>query len=188
MKKLIAMVCLAATLACVPAEAARKIENLVNLPVPDRVDGSDFTLAEVRALIMQGCTKREWKPETEGDAVVTCAILVRGRHYVKVEIPFSEAAYSILYLDSEEMNYNAAKQTIHRKYNGWVENLRMMIDWQFRDAAELPAGETLVEEPSDAAGDDRYEALLKLGELRDKGLISDEEFEAEKRRLLGNDE
>ncbi|MEO1201097.1 MAG: SHOCT domain-containing protein [Pseudomonadota bacterium] len=188
MKKLLTVTFLVATLVSLSAEAARKIENLVNLPVPDRVDGSKFTLAEVRALIMQGCTKREWKPETESDSVLTCAILVRGRHYVKVEIPFSETAYSILYLDSEEMNYNEAKQTIHRKYNGWVENLRMMIDWQFRDAAELPAGETLVEQPSDAAGDERYEALLKLGELRDKGLISDEEFEAEKRKLLGDGE
>ena len=34
----------------------------------------------------------------------------------------------------------------------------------------------------------RYEALLKLGELRDKGLISDEEFEAEKAKLLSGDE
>ena len=32
------------------------------------------------------------------------------------------------------------------------------------------------------------ENLLKLGELRDKGLISDEEFEAEKQKLLGGGE
>ncbi len=186
MKKTLATTLLAASLAFVPAHAAKKIENLVNLPLPDRIDGSRFTLEEVRALITQGCTKREWKPEFEEDSVITCSILVRGQHYVKVEIPFSEAAYSILYLDSEEMNYNEAKQTIHRKYNGWVKNLRMMIDWQFRDAAELPIDEPVVEEPSGGAGDDRYDALLKLGELRDKGLISDEEFEAEKQRLLGN--
>ena len=186
MKRILATTLLVISIAFAPAEAA-KLENVVNVAIPDRNDGTPFTLDEVRSLIMQGCTKRDWKPETEAESVLTCEILVRGRHYVKVEIPFSEDAYSILYRDSEEMNYNEAKQSIHRKYKGWVNNLQMMIDWQFRDAAELPAGQPVVEKPSKSGGDsDRYEALIKLGELRDKGLISEEEFEAEQQKLLGS--
>lgn len=37
-------------------------------------------------------------------------------------------------------------------------------------------------------GHDRFAELERLGELREKGLLSDEEFAAEKKRLLGGDE
>lgn len=185
MKNLLTTALLVAAIAGSSAEAAR-LENLENLALPERTDGSGFTLDEVQALIMQGCAQRQWTPEFEGDAVITCAILVRGRHYVQVEIPFTETDYSILYRDSEEMDYDAERQRIHRKYNGWVNNLRLMIDRQFLDAAARPSGTPVVEAPAKSADEERYDALLKLGELHEKGLISDEEFEAEKQKLLGD--
>ncbi|MDJ0812436.1 MAG: SHOCT domain-containing protein [Woeseiaceae bacterium] len=183
MKKILIATLLVACFALSPAEAAR-INSLENLVIPERTDGSRFTLEEVQALIMQGCTRRQWTPEYEGDSVITCSILVRGRHFVKVEIPFNELDYSILYRDSDQMDYNEAKQTIHRKYNGWVNNLQAMIARQFQDAVGKPAGTSAIAEPAKSEDAERYEALLKLGELRDKGLISDEEFEAEKQKLL----
>jgi hypothetical protein len=186
MKRVVFLILLIASIAFVRAEAAR-IVNLENLAIPERTDGTGFSLEEVRALIMNGCTRRDWKPDYEGSSVITCSILVRGRHFVKVEIPFSEVDYSIYYLDSDQMEYNPEKQSIHRKYNGWVNNLRLMIDQQFSEAVAKPPG-TIVEEHSSGAADEgRYEALLKLGELRDKGLISEEEFEAEKAKLLGQE-
>ena len=185
MKRVVFLVVLVASIAFVRAEAAR-VENLEGLAIPSRTDGTQFSLEEVRTLIMKGCAEREWKPEYEGESVITCSILVRGRHFVKVEIPFSETGYSILYLDSEEMDYNPNKQTIHRKYNGWVNNLRLMINHQLADATDEPAGSIAIDASEDADAE-RYEALLKLGELRDKGLISDEEFEAEKAKLLSQD-
>lgn len=187
MKNLLIAALLLAGMAVSSAHAAR-LENLENLAVPERTDGSRFTLDEVQALIMQGCAQRLWTPEVEGDSAVTCSILVRGRHYVKVAIPFSEEDYSILYRDSDEMDYDEERQSIHRKYNGWVNNLRLMIDRQLLEAAQKPAGTPVVATPSSNADKERYEALLKLGELRDKGLISDEEFEAEKQKLLGSEE
>jgi Short C-terminal domain len=42
--------------------------------------------------------------------------------------------------------------------------------------------------PAPAAGgmtDDTIEQLKKLGELRDSGVLTDEEFDAQKRKLLG---
>ena len=187
MKRALTATLLVVTIVFSSAEAAR-VENLEGLAVPERTDGTRFTLEEVQALITQGCDRRQWTPETEAETVITCSILVRGRHYVKVEIPFSEMDYSILYRDSAEMDYDEERQRIHRKYNGWVNNLRLMIDRQFLDAAEKPAGTPIVETPADSADTERYEALLKLGELRDKGLISEEEFEAEKQKLLGGGE
>lgn len=183
MKRVVFLILLIASIAFVRAEAAR-IVNLENLAIPERSDGSGFSLEEVRALIMNGCTRRDWKPNYEGGSVITCSILVRSRHFVKVEISFSEVDYSIYYLDSDQMDYNAAKQSIHRKYNGWVNNLRLMIDQQFSEAIAKPPGSIAEELAAGTADQERYEALLKLGELRDKGLISEEEFEAEKAKLL----
>ncbi len=185
MKRVVLLLLLIASIAFVRAEAARII-NLENLVIPERTDGSGFSLEEVRALIMNGCTRRQWKPEYEGGSVITCSILVRGRHFVKVEIPFSQVDYSIFYLDSDQMDYNPQKQSIHRKYNGWVNNLRLMIDQQFSEAVAKPPGSIVEEHALGSQDEARYEALLKLGELRDKGLISDEEFEAEKAKLLGD--
>ena len=45
------------------------------------------------------------------------------------------------------------------------------------------------EQPQSAvgfAGDTRVEALTKLGSLKEQGLLTDAEFEAEKRRILGS--
>ena len=186
MKRVVFLVLLIASIAFVRAEAAR-IVNLENLAIPDRTDGTGFSLDEVRTLIMNGCTKRQWQPEYEGDSVVTCSILVRGRHFVEVEILFSEVDFSIYYRDSDQMDYDPATQEIHRKYNGWVKNLRVMIEQQFSEATAKPPGSIVEERPRGAAEESRYDALLKLGELRDKGLITDEEFEADKAKLLSQD-
>ena len=186
MKRAVFLLLLAASIAFVRAEAARII-NLENLVIPGRTDGSSFSLEEVRALIMNGCVRRQWKPEYEGGSVITCSILVRGRHFVKVEIPFSQVDYSIYYLDSDQMDYNPDKQSIHRKYNGWVKNLQVMIDQQFSEALARPPGSIVEAHAVGSEDEARYEALLKLGELHDKGLISDEEFEAEKAKLLGQE-
>ena len=60
-----------------------------------------------------------------------CSILVRGKHYAEVKIPFSLTNYSILYSDSRVLDYNEKKQRIHRNYNNWVINLNASIQRNF---------------------------------------------------------
>jgi hypothetical protein len=168
----------------VSSTQAAEIKNLENLSIPERPAGGEFSLDQVRALISRGCSKRQWTAFQHGDGSVACSILVRGRHFVKVEIRFSEKQYSILYSDSREMNYNFEEQTIHRNYNRWVANLQLMIDSQFLEPGNL---EALTRQSDDTAPDnslERYEALLKLGELLERGFISEEEYHTEKNRLL----
>lgn len=50
----------------------------------------------------------------------------------------------------------------------------------FRKGTVPPAAET------DHRPGDLYAALLKLGELRDKGILTEEEFDTQKRRLLSS--
>jgi hypothetical protein len=44
-------------------------------------------------------------------------------HQAVVSIPYDTKHYSILYKDSNNLKYNAEKQTIHENYSGWVQRL-----------------------------------------------------------------
>ncbi|NIS91407.1 MAG: hypothetical protein GTN98_15290 [Woeseiaceae bacterium] len=184
MRKLLFNMMIVIAASSATAYADQYINNHENLPVPSRPGGGDFSLQEVQMLISKGCSERRWTPILEREGLITCSIIVRGRHFAKVKIPFTTSAYSILYLESDNLDYDPTRQTIHRNYNKWVINLSQMIVRQFRDAAREEPDDLLASGVSIGKEDDRYEALLKLGDLRDKGVISEEEFQAEKAKLL----
>lgn len=52
------------------------------------------------------------------------------KHQAVVTINYSSNYYSITYKSSKELNYDAAKNTIHKNYNGWVQNLDNAIKIQ----------------------------------------------------------
>jgi hypothetical protein len=61
---------------------------------------------------------------------------------------------------------------------------------EYRDAqiADLQAQQAAAAAPPPAAGgmsDDTINQLKQLGELKDQGILSEDEFEAQKRKLLG---
>lgn len=85
----------------------------------------------MREAIIAGCQDRGWTAAIDDERQIKCSILVRGKHYAEVVIPYSAASYSILYFDSRELDYNEKKQRIHRNYNGWVIKLSQTIDRQF---------------------------------------------------------
>ena len=49
---------------------------------------------------------------------------------------------------------------------------------------EQRAGETQGEAPAPESGTDRVEQIKELAELRDQGILTEEEFAAEKKKLL----
>ncbi len=58
---------------------------------------------------------------------------------------------------------------------------RQASRWQEEQAAAAPAPQPVVAVPAS----DPYEELSKLGALKDQGIISQEEFDAKKKQLLG---
>ena len=113
------------------AWGAKPIHNIVDESVSLMADGSSATLEDVKKAIIAGCKLRGWKAVLDGDAQIKCSILVRGKHYAEVTIPYSESSYSILYSDSRVLDYNEKKQRIHRNYNRWVIKLSRTINQQF---------------------------------------------------------
>lgn len=113
------------------AWAAAPIHNIVDEPVPLRLDATQRTVDEVKEAIVKGCQRKGWRPVLDGEAQIKCSILVRGRHYAEVVIPYSAESYSILYVTSRELDYNEKKQKIHKNYNRWVIGLSAAIQQQF---------------------------------------------------------
>jgi len=111
--------------------AGKPIQNIEDEVVPPKFDGSPRSLEEVRDAIANGCKGKGWRPVMDGETKITCSILVRGKHYAEVSIPFSATNYSILYANSRVLDYDAERQRIHRNYNGWVLNLNGSIQRQF---------------------------------------------------------
>jgi len=51
--------------------------------------------------------------------------------------------------------------------------------------AQQPQQASPAAEPAEAAAEDPYEALAKLGQLHEQGILTDEEFAAAKAKILG---
>lgn len=175
---------LALLLASSPSNAASPIRDLVDLPVPIRPDGSRYSVDEVRAAIIKGSQSRLWTAKIEGETTIRARLNVKNKHYAIVEIPFSESAYSIIYVSSTNLDYNPDRRSIHRNYNKWVLQLSTMINQAFYG---IETDNFSAEFNSDCIGVDLeevFEELLKLDDLRDRGILTQEEFETEKLRLL----
>jgi len=123
------------------ALADKPILNFHDQPVPVNRDGSSPTLEEVKQAIIMGCRLRRWTPVIGSENEIKCSILVRGRHYAEVSIPYSRESYSIVYSDSRVLDYNEKKQRIHRNYNNWVNNLAAAIQRKF-DTIQPQSGMT----------------------------------------------
>ena len=170
------------------ADAAKPIMNMVDVAVPTRSDGSTYTAEEVQAVIIQGCHARGWSAVVDDAGLIRASITVRGRHFAEVEIPYDASAYSINYLSSNNLDYNEKKQRIHRNYNNWVVKLSGTIDKYLRRPVPIPAATKTGQASADQNGrSDIYSEILKLDDLRNRGLLTDEEFEAEKRKLLSKE-
>lgn len=122
-------------LAVAPATSADPILDFTNQPVPTRLDGSKLTVEQARAALMKACATRRWVARVVEPDKLRASILVRGRHYAEVSIPFDGSSYSIIYVTSRELDYDDKKKKIHRNYNKWVSVLNTEIMRQLAQAA-----------------------------------------------------
>lgn len=128
LRLLTVMLCLLVPL---QARAGQPINDLLDVRVPAKLDGSAYSVEEVRRAIIAGTQRRGWTPRLEGGSKIIASILVRSKHYAEVEIAFTATSYSITYRDSRELDYDKDSREIHRNYNKWVSNLSESIQKEF---------------------------------------------------------
>ena len=106
------------------ATTAAAVETIqtsyVNL---SEVTSQNTTTRSVENALKTCSSARGWRFSRVAPGKLLGKLTVRGKHYVEVDVEFSSQAFKISYRDSTNMKYNAAKNTIHKRYNSWVENL-----------------------------------------------------------------
>lgn len=114
-----------------PAWAGRDepIQNPSNIPISWNAAGTP-TLERIQRTIIAGCAYRGWQCQAIKPGEIRAVLYVR-KHMAESLITFNTESYSISYVNSSELLYNAAKKTIHEKYNLWVVNLISDINSAF---------------------------------------------------------
>jgi Short C-terminal domain len=78
---------------------------------------------------------------------------------------------------------SVSNRVSRRQYNRWAEkDEQQQAQQQQAPAAPPPSAPA----PAAPGGDDRLAQLKQLGELKQQGILTDEEFAAEKARILGS--
>ena len=100
----------------------------------EKVSGNTFpknlSKTQVVEAIKAGGAQKGWGiRSSESENTLIGSLLVR-QHKLEVTIPYTDQSYDIIYKSSEELNYSATDNTIHRNYFRWVINLRQAIDQQ----------------------------------------------------------
>jgi hypothetical protein len=117
---------LAFVLAAAGAFAAGSPEPVANFQdLPVRTQGDTPSAAQVRAAILSAGGKRHWMMVDGEPGKLVATLLVRGKHKAVVDISYSPQSFSIVYRDSENLNYDGHQ--IHNAYNRWVKDLVFSI-------------------------------------------------------------
>ncbi len=129
MNRVIAIFLLAsALLVAAPAHAGRDapITNVTDTPV-SWLPGVERSEDKVARAIITACARLGWVCTMAAPGEIKGRLNLRS-HQADVRIPYSVEKYSIIYVSSENLRYDAAKSTIHRNYNNWVLNLQRSIN------------------------------------------------------------
>ncbi len=103
------------------AAALEKIQtSFVQL---NEVTSKNTTIRGVENALKTCSSARGWKFSRVAPGKLIGQLTVRGKHYVEVDVEYSSQVFKISYRDSRNMKYNAEKNTIHKRYNSWIENL-----------------------------------------------------------------
>lgn len=111
-----------------PAAISRDepIKNPTGIPISWNADGKP-TMERIQRAIIAGCAQRGWACQATKPGEIRAVLHLR-QHMAEALIAFNTEGFSVTYVNSSELRFDAAKGTIHRKYNQWVANLIIDIN------------------------------------------------------------
>ena len=98
-----------------------QIYNVQDAPV-QTATGKEPNMEDVQKAIIQAGAGLGWIMTVVKPGEIMGTLNVRS-HQAVVAIPYTTKTYSILYKDSNNLKYDADKQTIHANYAGWIQRL-----------------------------------------------------------------
>ena len=105
-----------------------QVYNVNNMAI-ETSSGQKITSADVEKAIIRAGAGLGWVMKKVNDGNIQGTLTLRN-HMAVVSVKYNAREYSINYVDSSNLNYNSADNTIHSNYNGWVQNLNKAIQVQ----------------------------------------------------------
>jgi len=99
------------------------VRDVVSAPIPPNPAA---TMEAVEKAILRAGLTLGWQMTPMGPGRVEGVLNLR-RHQAVVDITYDTKAYNITYRTSTNLDYDAARRTIHSNYNGWIQNLEKAI-------------------------------------------------------------
>ena len=99
------------------------VYNVSNSPV-NPTSGKALQASQVRQAIITGGTALGWRIVDAGPGRLEGTLNLR-THMAVVDIPYSATQYGIQFKSGE--NLKAEDGSIHKNYNGWIQNLERNI-------------------------------------------------------------
>jgi len=100
--------------------------EIIDTPVP-WPDGKEGSLERVQKAVFAGLAAKGW--------TATLAAPGKAHAYIQkpdwrceIDVLFNTRTYSILYSNSEHLDFDAAKHVIHRNFNRWLTLLQQQIN------------------------------------------------------------
>lgn len=84
------------------------VVDFVNVPV--EAAGTPATDVQVRHAIRDAALAQQWEVEVTGPGMLRLTTVRENFYVIKAQVTYTPSAYSITYLDSEEMNYATSAQ------------------------------------------------------------------------------
>lgn len=118
------MVVLCGTLALAGCRTTR-LENVESMPYGGTglSNTTQLSMAQIESAIVRAGTRRGWVFSGAGPGHLVGNVDVRGKHHATVDVFYDQSDFSILYKDSQNLNYDASTKQIHPNYNSWVRLL-----------------------------------------------------------------
>ena len=111
---------------CGPAPTIQNIDN-----------SSYFTKAQAKSniakAIKRGASSKGWRTKTIKDGLIEANILVKGKYFAAVNIPYTSKGYKIEYKSTRNLKYNPSTKTIHGSYNKWTRLLSEKINYELEN-------------------------------------------------------
>ncbi len=125
--KLSNVIILSAVVILLVACAPIPVHNVNNAPI--NVSSSNYDLSDVTKSIQRAGIGLGWQMKEETPGHIVGRLYLR-THMAVVDITYTLDDFSINYKDSNNLKYNAGNNTIHKNYNGWIQNLDNAINAQ----------------------------------------------------------
>ena len=116
----IVVACLVVVVA-VGCRGGGQIYQVKDAPV-QTATGKQPSLEDVQKAIITAGAGLGWQMAMAKPGEIIGTLNLR-KHQAVVSIPYTTKNYSILYKDSNNLQYDAEKQTIHKNYSSWIQNL-----------------------------------------------------------------